>query len=140
MSVLLIIHRHLSSRSRIRWVFLANVLLRLHAEVEDVFPAGRRLRAVSGEREAGDTRSRALQSGKPNTHCWRDPCYSLIHDMQRQTERTRNPVQTGGAELCIPTKRNFSTFSLSTVTHFMDPATVQTVDRQLFSDTSANEW
>jgi hypothetical protein len=45
---------------------------------------------VSGEREAGDTRSRALQSGKPNTHCWRDPCYSLIQDMQLQTEGTRN--------------------------------------------------
>ena len=73
--MLLIIHRHLSSRSRIRGVFsAANILLRLHAEVEAAFPAGRRLQAVSGEREAGDTRSRALQSGKPNTHCWRDPC------------------------------------------------------------------
>jgi len=28
--------------------FIANILLRLHAEVEDVFPAGRRLQAVSG--------------------------------------------------------------------------------------------
>jgi hypothetical protein len=70
--------------------FFTNILLRLHAAVEDMFPAGRRLQVVSGEREAGDTRSRALQSGKPDTHSWRDPCYSLIQDMQWQIEGTRN--------------------------------------------------
>jgi hypothetical protein len=38
-----IIHRHLSSRSRMRAVFLTDILLRLHTEVEYVLPAGRRL-------------------------------------------------------------------------------------------------
>jgi hypothetical protein len=47
-----------------------------------VFLAGRGLYEGAYEREAGDTRSRALQSGKPNTHRRPDLCCSLIQEIQ----------------------------------------------------------
>jgi len=113
--------------------FSANILLRLHVEVEDVFPAGRRLLAVSGKREASDTRSRALQSGKPNTHCCRDPCYPLIQDMQWQIEGTRNQFNQAVQNSALLWRETFNLTALKW-THFMDPAILQTVDIQLFGN------
>jgi hypothetical protein len=114
--------------------FLANILLRLHGEVEHVFPAGHRLQRclVSLKRATRGHARCNLGNPIPTAGGIR-----VIRSFRTCSDKLRGPG-TSSTRRCRTLhsyEEKLSTFSLSTVTHFMDPAILQTVDIQLFGNT-----